>query len=227
VAQAKSPDTRGSDPSGVPRTAPTPAGETIAVTSLAAPPATGDVGLKLLIELAPLVLFFVVYARGDIFAATGVLMVATIVSLAAAKFVLGKVTVMPIITAAFVLVFGSLTLWFSNETFIKIKPTVVYVCLALPLLGGLLFGKSLLSHVLGEAIALNDSGWRALTLRWGIFFLLLALLNEIVWRNFSTATWVSMKSFGFIPLTLVFAACQVPLMMRHKTQPQLGDEDRG
>ena len=87
---------------------------------------------------------------------------------------------------------------------------------------GLLFGKSLLSHVLGEAMSLDDAGWRALTLRWGLFFLFLAALNEIVWRSFSTATWVSVKSFGFIPLTIVFAASQVPLMLRHKAQPKVG-----
>ena len=185
-----------------------------------------NVGLKLLIELSPLMLFFAVYARADIFLATGVLMVATLASLAAAKMLLGKVTVMPFITAGFVLIFGGLTLWFSNETFIKIKPTVVYICMALPLLVGLLFGKSLLSHVLGEAVSLDESGWRKLTLRWGLFFLVLAVLNEIVWRSFSTATWVSMKSFGFIPLTLLFAAAQVPLMLRHKAQPQVGEADR-
>ena len=184
------------------------------------------VGKKLLIELSPLVLFFLVYARTDIFIATGVLMVATIVSLIAAKLVLGKITIMPLVTAGFVLVFGSLTLWFSNEVFIKLKPTIVYVCLATPLLGGLLFGKSLLSHVLGEAMTLDESGWRKLTLRWGLFFLFLAVLNEVVWRSFSTATWVSMKSFGFLPLTLAFAAAQVPLMIKHKPQPRVGNEDR-
>ena len=235
MAQGKLPGTPRSNRDGVPASdlkrssMLTPEDETPAsTTGQDSPPQTvpPGTGLKLLIELAPLVLFFIVYARGNIFAATGVLMAATIVSLFAAKFLLGKVTLMPLITAAFVMVFGGLTLWFSDETFIKVKPTIVYTCLALPLLGGLMFGKSLLSRVLGEAVALDESGWRKLTLRWGTFFLVLAFLNELVWRNFSTATWVSMKSFGFIPLTLLFAVCQVPLMMRHKAQPQVGDGDR-
>jgi intracellular septation protein len=192
-----------------------------------APDVTPPSGMKLVIELAPLVLFFLVYSRFDIYSATGVLMVATVASLVASKVLLGKLSVMPIVTGAFVLVFGALTLWFSNETFIKVKPTIVYLCFAVPLLGGLLFRKSLLSHVLGEAISLDESGWRTLTLRWGLFFIVLAILNEIVWRNFSTSVWVSMKSFGFIPLTILFAISQAPLMMRHKPQPQVDKKEHG
>ena len=178
-------------------------------------PTRAHSSLKLLIELAPLALFFVVYARWDIYVATAVLMAATVASLAASRILLGKITLLPLITGAFVMVFGGLALYFSNETFIKVKPTVVYLCMATPLLGGLLFGKSLLAHVLGEALELDAAGWRTLTLRWGLFFVLLAVLNEIVWRNFSTATWVTLKSFGFIPLTLLFALSQTPLVMRH------------
>ena len=105
--------------------------------------------------------------------------------------------------------------------------SVVYLCMAAPLLGGLLFGKSLLSHVLGEAVEMDESGWRTLTLRWGLFFVLLAVLNEIVWRNFSTATWVTLKSFGFVPLTLLFAVSQAPLMMRHKPRTEADEQDGG
>ena len=187
----------------------------------------GPTSTKLMIELAPLVLFFVVYARFDIYIATGVLMVSTLVSLIASKILLGKLSLMPLVAGAFVLIFGALTLWFSNETFIKIKPTIVYLCFAAPLLGGLLFRKSLLSHVLGEAFALDDSGWRTLTLRWGLFFVMLAVLNELVWRNFSTSIWVSMKSFGFIPLTLLFAVSQTPLILRHQAQPQVDQRKQG
>jgi intracellular septation protein len=187
----------------------------------------GPTGMKLLIELAPLALFFVAYSRFDIYMATGVLMAATVASLVASKILLGKLSLMPLVTGAFVLFFGALTLWFSNETFIKIKPTIVYLCFAAPLLGGLLFRKSLLSHVLGEAITLDAAGWRTLTLRWGVFFIVLAVLNELVWRNFSTSVWVSMKSFGFIPLTILFAVSQAPLMVRHKAQPQVDKKERG
>lgn len=182
----------------------------------------GPTRTKLVIELAPLVLFFLVYSQFDIYIATGVLMISTIISLIASKILLRKLSLMPLVAGAFVLVFGALTLWFSNETFIKIKPTIVYLCFAAPLLGGLLFRKSLLSYILGEAFTLDESGWRALTLRWGLFFVVLAALNELVWRNFSTSIWVSMKSFGFIPLTILFAVSQTPLVLRHQAQPQVG-----
>ncbi len=197
-------------------------------------PAEGEVvpnaepaGKKLLIELAPLVLFFAAYSRFDIYTATGVLMIATIGSLIASKFLLGKISLMPLVTGAFVLIFGALTLWFANETFIKVKPTIVYLCFAAPLLGGLLFRKSFLSHVLGEAMALDEAGWRTLTLRWGLFFIALAVLNELVRQNFSTTVWMSMKSFGFIPLTILFAVSQAPLIMRHRTQPQVDKKELG
>lgn len=202
---------------------------TVPDEAAATPATTGHAhaGWKLLIELAPLAVFFAVYTRFDIFIATAALMVATLASLVASKLVIGKLSVMPIVTGVFVLFFGGLTLWFSSEAFIKLKPTIVYLSFAIPLLGGLLFKKSLLSHVLGEAIALDESGWRTLTLRWGLFFVVLAVLNELVARNFSTSTWVAMKSFGFLPLTLIFAILQAPLMTRHGTQPQVDKtEDR-
>ena len=189
--------------------------------------ASGPTGSKLLIEFAPLILFFAVYARFDIYTATGVLMAATVGALIASRIMFGKLSLMPLVTGAFVLIFGSLTWWFSDETFIKIKPTIVYLCFAGPLLGGLLFRKSLLSHVLGEAIALDESGWRSLTLRWGLFFVGLAVINEVVWRHFSTSVWVSVKTFGFLPLTVLFAVCQAPLMMRHKAQPQVAKKEQG
>ena len=188
---------------------------------------TGPASTKLLIELAPLLLFFLVYSRFDIYIATGVLMVSTIASLIASKVLLRKLSLMPLVAGAFVLFFGALTLWFTNETFIKIKPTIVYLCFAAPLLGGLLFRKSLLSHVLGEAFSLDESGWRSLTLRWGLFFVVLAVLNELIWRNFSTSIWVSMKSFGFIPLTILFAVSQTPLILRHQAQPQVDKKEQG
>ena len=175
--------------------------------------------LKMAIELAPLVVFFVVYARSTILIATGALMVATVASLIASRVLLGRIPVMPLVTGGLVMIFGGLTLWFENETFIKLKPTIVYLGFGLPLLGGLLFGKSLLQHVLEASLDLDAEGWRKLTLRWGVFFLVLAALNEIVWRNFSTATWVSLKSFGFLPLTVIFALTQTPLMLRHRTAP--------
>jgi intracellular septation protein len=124
-----------------------------------------------------------------------------------------------------VLVFGGLTLAFQDETFIKLKPTIIYVLFGALLLGGLALGKSLLELVFDQVFDLDAEGWRKLTLRWGAFFLALAALNEIVWRTQSTDTWVAFKTFGALPLTLVFAGLQYPLLQRHAraerpSQPQ-------
>jgi intracellular septation protein len=170
---------------------------------------------KLAIELGPLLAFFLVNAKWGLMTATAVLMVTTVVSLVASRVVLGHVATMPIVTAVVVLVFGALTLWLDDKDFIKLKPTIVYGLMAAVLGGGLLFGRSLLSHVLGEALRLTDEGWRKLTLRWALFFLAMAVLNEVVWRTVSDDTWVAFKVFGFLPITMAFAIAQVGLMKRH------------
>jgi intracellular septation protein len=124
------------------------------------------------------------------------------------------VPLMPLITGVFVIVFGGLTLWLHNDLFIKMKPTIVNTLFGVILLGGLVFGQSLLRYVFGEVFRLRDEGWKILTFRWALFFLFLAVLNEVVWRNFSTDFWVSFKVFGLMPLTMVFAFLQLGLLKR-------------
>lgn len=179
-------------------------------------PGSEKQGMKLLIELGPLVLFFIVYAKFGIFPATAVLMVATLASLLASKILLGRITIMPIITAVIVAVFGGLTLWLNDSTFIKMKPTIVNVLFASVLIAGLVMNRPFLKLLFGEAFQLTDEGWHKLSVRWILFFLAVAVLNEIVWRNFSETAWVNFKVFGILPLTLVFAASQVPLMQRYE-----------
>ena len=123
--------------------------------------------------------------------------------------------VMPLVTAIIVVVFGGLTLALQNETFIKLKPTIIYVLFGAVLLGGLAFRKPLLGMVFDSVFHLTEEGWRKLTLRWALFFLALAVLNEIVWRTQSTDTWVSFKVFGVVPLTFLFAALQYPLLTKY------------
>ncbi len=180
--------------------------------------------LKLAIELGPLLVFFVLNARKDLYWATAGFMIAIVISLAASWRTEGRLPVMPLFTAFFVLVFGGLTLVLRDETFIKLKPTIVNSLFAVILLGGLATGRALLQVAFGSALQLTTAGWRQLTLRWACFFILLALLNEAVWRNFSTDTWVSFKTFGILPLTIVFMLLQAPLLARHQipaesTQP--------
>ncbi len=171
--------------------------------------------LKLVLEIGPLLVFFFVNARAGIFWATGIFMAALIVSLLLSRLLLGRLAVMPLVTAGIVLVFGSLTLLLQDETFIKMKPTIVNTLFGGVLLGGLLFGKSLIAYVLEDSIDLTDRGWRLLSIIWGFFFLGLAVLNEIVWRNTSTDTWVAFKVWGIMPLTILFSLLQTPIMMKH------------
>lgn len=171
--------------------------------------------MRLALDLGPLLLFFGLNAYFGIFAATAGFMVAIMIALAVSRVVTGQFAKMPLVTAVFVLVFGGLTLWLQDETFIKIKPTIIYLLFAGLLLGGLALGRNFLQVLLGEAFSLAPEGWRLLTLRWSGFFFFLAILNEFVWRSFSTDTWVSFKVFGFLPLTLVFAALQVGLLQKY------------
>jgi intracellular septation protein len=172
-------------------------------------------GLKLVLDLGPLLLFFAANSRFGIFTATGVFMVAIVVALAIAYALTRHLPIMPLVTAIVVLVFGTLTLVLHDELFIKVKPTIIYVLFGGILLGGLAFGKSLLGVVFDSVFHLTDEGWRKLTLRWALFFLALAVLNEFVWRTQSTDVWVSFKVFGVMPLTFIFAALQYPLLTRY------------
>jgi intracellular septation protein len=175
-------------------------------------------GLKLLIEAGPLVAFFIANWKGGIFWGTGVFMVATAIALAVNWILTRKIAVVPLVGAGFVAIFGALTLWLQDDTFIKVKVTLINGLFGAILIGGLMFGQSLLKLVMGEAMRMTDEGWRKLTWRWAFFFFALAALNEIVWRTQPTDTWVNFKVFGLLPLTLIFAVAQVPLMTRHAAE---------
>lgn len=180
--------------------------------------------LKLALELGPLGVFFFANARFGIFGATGAFMVAIAVSLSLSWILTRRLAVMPVVTGIVVLVFGTLTLLLEDETFIKLKPTIVNTLFGVALLGGLVFGRSLLGYIFDSVFKLDEDGWRKLTFRWGLFFFALAALNEIVWRNFSTDFWVSFKVFGIMPITLLFTITQMPLIMRHSLdEPETGD----
>jgi intracellular septation protein len=182
--------------------------------------ATGQQLLKLAVELGPLLVFFVTNARAGIFWGTAVFIVATIVSLIVSRLLFGRIATMPLVSGVFVLVFGSLTLYLHDELFIKLKPTIVNAIFAAILFGGLFAGHSLLKHIFGDVFRLTDEGWRKLTFRWACFFAVLAGLNEIVWRHFSTDTWVSFKVFAIMPITMIFALLQVGLLKKHELDKQ-------
>jgi len=172
-------------------------------------------GTKLLIEMGPLVAFFIANWKAGIFWGTGIFMAATIVALTASWVLTRKVAMVPLVSAIFVAIFGILTLWLHSDLFIKVKVTLINALFGVVLLGGVAMGRSYLKLVMGEAVKLTDQAWRTLSLRWGLFFLALAVLNEIVWRNFSTDAWVNFKVFGLLPITLVFALANAPFMSKH------------
>lgn len=174
---------------------------------------------KLATELGPLVVFFFVNAKFNLFAATGAFMVAIVAAMIASYMVTKHIPVMALVTGAIVLVFGTLTLVLHDETFIKMKPTIVYSLFAAVLGGGLLFGRSFIAIMFDQMFNLTAAGWRILTMRWALFFLAMAILNEIIWRTQSTDFWVAFKAFGAIPLTMGFALTQMPLIKRYHLKP--------
>ena len=180
------------------------------------PPQKQNAGLKLVLEMGPLVVFFLANAKFGIFPATAALMASMVIALALSWILTRHIPVMPLVTAAAVLVFGALTLIFHDELFIKLKPTIVNTLFGTILLGGLMMNKPLLPIVLDSVLKLTETGWRILTLRWGLFFYLLAGLNEVVWRTQTTDFWITFKVFGTMPITIVFALAQIPLILKHE-----------
>ncbi len=174
--------------------------------------------LKLALEVGPLAIFFIANNKLGIFYATGAFMVATVASLIASRILLKRIPMLALVTGVFVMFFGFLTIYLHDDTFIKIKPTVVNTLFALVLATGLYFRRPLLKYALGEVMKLRDEGWRILTMRYVAFFAFLAILNEIVWRNFDADTWVAFKTWGVMPMSFLFMMAQVPMIMKHQIE---------
>lgn len=172
--------------------------------------------LKLALELGPLLVFFVANAHWNVFVGTAAFMAAVVVALVVSYSLTHSVPMMALLSTVVVIVFGGLTLVLHDATFIKLKPTIIYTLFGTILLAGLAVGRPLLTIVFHEVFELTPEGWRKLTIRWALFFLAMAVLNEIVWRTQSTDFWVTFKAFGVLPLTALFAALQYPLVTRYE-----------
>ena len=173
---------------------------------------------KLLIDIGPLAVFFIFYTRSGLQAAILPLMIATVIAVIISYILEKKIPIMPTLGAAIVLVFGGLTIYFNDETFIKMKPTIINAVFAIILYGGLILKKPLLKYLLGAALKLQDQGWKILTQRWIAFFIALAILNELVWRTQSTDIWVNFKVFAILPITFIFTMTQFPLIKKYQIE---------
>ena len=171
--------------------------------------------LKPFVEYGPIVVFFVAYYTGDLFTATAAIMASTAIAISVSYIYERKVPMMPLMTAIVIGVFGGLTLWLKDDTFIKMKPTLIQTIFGLVLLGGLAFRKLFLKSVMGQMWKINDHAWRTLTVRFSFYFFAMAMVNELVWRTQSTDFWVNFKVFGLMGLTFVFIISQIGFIQRN------------
>nr|MBT6353387.1 septation protein A [Pelagibacteraceae bacterium] len=173
---------------------------------------------KLLIDIGPLAVFFYFYSKNGLQASILPFMIATVIAVLFSYIHEKKIPIMPTVGAAIVLIFGGLTIYFDNDIFFKMKPTIINLLFAAILYGGVVFKKSLLKYLLGATLQLEEKGWKILTQRWIGFFIALAILNEIIWRTQSTDLWVSFKVFGILPITFIFTMTQFPLIKKYQIE---------
>tara|TARA_B110000014_G_C20091780_1_gene571689 strand:- start:148 stop:687 length:540 start_codon:yes stop_codon:yes gene_type:complete len=173
---------------------------------------------KLFIDIGPLAIFFIFYTRGDLQSAILPFMIATIIAVIFSYIIEKKIPIMPTVGAGIILIFGGLTIYFDNEVFFKMKPTIINILFGLVLYIGQMINKPLLKYLLGNALKLQDNGWSILTKRWIGFFIALAILNEIVWRTQSTDLWVNFKVFGILPITFIFTLTQFSLIKKYQIE---------
>ena len=173
---------------------------------------------KILIDIGPLAVFFIFYTRSGLQASILPLMIATVIAVLFSYILEKKIPIMPTVGAGIVLIFGGLTIYFDNEVFIKMKPTIINLVFAVILYGGMLIRKPFLKILLGAALKLEEEGWKILTYRWIGFFIALAILNEIVWRTQSTDIWVNFKVFAILPITFIFTMTQFPLIKKYQIE---------
>ena len=177
---------------------------------------------KIIIDIGPLAIFFIFYTRGEegakLQSAILPLMIATVVAILISYILEKKIPIMPTIGAFIILVFGGLTIYFDNEVFFKMKPTIINIIFAIILYAGEVIKKPLLKLLLGSALKLSEEGWTILTKRWIAFFIALGILNEIIWRTQSTDIWVNFKVFGILPITFLFTLSQFSLLKKHQIE---------
>ena len=174
--------------------------------------------LKLFIDIGPLAVFFIFYTRSDLQSAILPFMIATIIAVVISYILENKIPIMPSIAAIIILLFGGLSIYFDNEVFFKMKPTIINIIFAIVLYFGIVIKKPFLKYVFGTALKLKDEGWSILTKRWIAFFIALAILNEIIWRTQTTDIWVNFKVFGILPITFLFTLSQFTIIRKFQIE---------
>ena len=173
---------------------------------------------KILVDIGPLVIFFIFYTRGNLQSAILPFMIATVIAVLFSYIVEKKIPIMPTVGATIILFFGGLTIYFDNEVFFKMKPTIINLLFSVVLYGGEILKKPLLINLLGTTLKLQEEGWTKLTTRWIGFFIALAILNELIWRTQSTDLWVNFKVFGILPITFIFTMTQFSLIKKYQIE---------
>ena len=175
--------------------------------------------LKFITDFGPLLIFFIIYYKGDknLTLAIPPFIIATLLALIIAYIIEKKIAFIPLIGGILITFFGGLTIYFDNPIFLYMKPTIVNIIFAsILIISKIFFNKNFLKFFLQSAFQLNEAGWNKLNFRWAYFFIFLAILNEIVWRTQPETTWVNFKVWGMLPITFIFTGLQLPLINRHK-----------
>ena len=171
--------------------------------------------LKLITEVGPLLLFFIAYKYSGLVAATSVIVVSTLITQAFTYYFEKKISPIQIFTTALLLVFGGITIYSGNSMFIKLKPTIINLLFAIILLAGVFLKRGYIKYIFGNAISMSEENWLILSRRLAIFFLALACLNEVVWRNVAEHVWVNFKVFGILGCTIIFLFIQIPFLSKN------------
>ncbi len=171
--------------------------------------------LKFLLELGPIIVFFATYKYSNIFIATLLMLIVTTICLIISYLIDKKLSMALLISGGILLLLGCLTLLSGDSKFIKMKPTIVYIIFAIALYGGIIKNKLILKEMLSHSVSMSDIHWLILSKRFSGYFIFMAILNEVIWRNYSESFWVNFKVFGAAPLTLVFILTQMPFIFHN------------
>lgn len=192
--------------------------------------------LNFMLDFGPLLVFFAAFKyfssdddplQGPLYS-TAIFMVAITIAMIVAKVKLGKISPMMWMSSILVIGFGALTLYFRDPRFLQVKPTIIYSFFAILLIGGYWRGKALLRYLLEAALeGVSDEGWLKLSRNWGLFFIAMAITNELIWRNFSFDTWTSIKVFGFTAASFIFTMANIPFLLKHGLSVEDGDSEEG